>query len=132
VERPSLSALTDLVGELSRTVSRLDDLQQRVIEVTGTAWSPDGLVKAVVGPRGHLLDLELDPRIYRTPNSKALAATIQATIRAAVEQANDKAQEIIDEYVPPDLREAKFGRFDLQTLNRTHDADLLPREPRDG
>jgi DNA-binding protein YbaB len=132
VERPEWNVLTDMVGDLRRAIGGIDDVQTRVLQVTGTAWSADRTVKAVVGPRGHLVELEIDPRVYRKPNSTALAATIVATVRAAIEQASARSQEIMDELLPSDMRIARVGRYDLRELNRTHDADLRVKEPDDG
>jgi len=85
----------------------------------------DRLIKAVVGPRGQLLDLEIDPRIYRTPNSKALAASIIATVRAAVENVLREGSEILDENLPKD---SSFG-LDIESptmrMARQHDADVI-------
>jgi DNA-binding protein YbaB len=124
VDRPQLSALQGLLRDLSGTLDRVEETQRKVFAVTGTAWSDDRYVKAVVGPRGHLVALEIDPRVYRRPNSTALAATIVATVRAAVEQALARTQEILDENLPSDVRTAKVGGIDVRKLLRSHDADL--------
>jgi DNA-binding protein YbaB len=114
-----------MLDNLRTAVNGMNDLQTRMQEVTGTAWSADRMVKAVVGPRGQLTHLEIDPRVYRNPNSVALAETIVATVRAAAEQAMRRSQELIDATVPSDLR---IGRTDLRELGRTHDADLRTKE----
>jgi DNA-binding protein YbaB len=121
-----------MLGDLRRAVGSVDEVQTRVLQVTGTAWSADRMVKAVVGPRGHLTELVIDPRVYRKPNSTALAATIVATVRAAIEQASTRSQEIMDEYVPSDMRIARVGQYDVRELNLTHDADLDVKEPEGG
>ena len=83
MEMPPLSALQNAVEELHRTLADAKQTQREIFEVTGTAWSDDRFVKAVVGPRGQLVELELDPRIYRRPNSTALAATKNAATSVA-------------------------------------------------
>jgi DNA-binding protein YbaB len=112
--------------ELKTSLSRVSDTQRAVAAVTATAWSPDRLVKAVVGPRGQLLELEIDPRVYRQPNSKALAATIVSTVRAAVEQAGAKVADLVAANLPkePPMGDLPRGPMDYQRLMRTHDADL--------
>jgi DNA-binding protein YbaB len=122
--RPDWAALGGMVDDLTRALRNAEEAQRRVFEVTATAWSDDRLVKAVVGPRGQLIDLDIDPRIYRRPNSRALAATIVATVRAATDQAMAKTQQILDGQLPADIRLGKIGSIDLQRLVRTHDADL--------
>lgn len=124
VDRPDWSVLRSMVDDLKRATRNLNDGQRRILEITGTAWSDDRLVKAVVGPRGQLVDLEIDPRVFRNPNSKALAAAILATVRAAVEDSMRQGREVRDELVPKDLQalaERSRGGRDLMTL---HDADL--------
>lgn len=63
------------------------ELQRALDEVRGEAESADGLVHATTNGRGELIDLFLDPRIYRTADAGALAADIMSTIQAAVVQA---------------------------------------------
>lgn len=124
MEMPPLSALQSAVEELHRTLADAKQTQREIFEVTGTAWSEDRFVKAVVGPRGQLVELELDPRIYRRPNSTALAATIVATVRAAADQAIAKTQEILDRKLPAELRNRPGRGMDMRRLMRSHDADL--------
>ena len=49
--RPDWGVLRDMVSDLRKATADLPNLQQRMLSVTGTAWSPDGMIKAVVGPR---------------------------------------------------------------------------------
>ncbi|MFI1995572.1 YbaB/EbfC family nucleoid-associated protein [Actinoplanes sp. NPDC020271] len=121
------SALLSVIRELRQTVGEAGETQRRVLAVTGTANSPDGLITVTVGPRGQLIDLRIDPRVYRQPNAGALAATILATSRAAVEQAAERTREIVDErmpavdgFLPPDA-EKPFG---VRGLLRRHDSEL--------
>jgi DNA-binding protein YbaB len=123
-QRPDWGALGGMVDDLKKALRDAEQTHRKVFQITATAWSHDRMVKAVVGPRGQLIDLEIDPRIYRRPNSRALAATIVQTVRAATEEAMAKTQQILDETVPADLRVGKIGALDMQRLIRTHDADL--------
>ncbi len=123
-ESPQWSAMTAFIGDLRQTLSSVTETRQQVLEVTGTAWSPDRLVKAVVGPRGQLIDLDIDPRVFRTPNSKALSASILATVKLAVEDANRKTQEIVQKVMPKDRGLGLTGRTDIDRMMTSHDADL--------
>jgi len=119
--------MLSLVQDLNKTLGNIADTQRRMMSVTGTAWSEDRMIKAVVGPRGQLIDLEIDPRIYRKPNSTALAATILSTVRAAVEQAVAKTQELVDQAMPQvkDMLPAGTPQgVDMRRLMRSHDAEL--------
>src|ERR671920_1267273 len=101
--RPDWGVLRDMLSDLRKATADLPDLHQRMLAVTGTAWSPDGMIKAVVGPRGHLLELDIDPRVLRQPNSKALSASIVQTVRAAVEDAGKQSSELLNQTLPGDL-----------------------------
>jgi DNA-binding protein YbaB len=99
VEHPDGSAILDLIDDLNRALHNAEQTQRKIVEVTGTAWSPDRLIKAVVGPRGQLVELEFDARACRRQSSD-LAALIVATVRAAAEQAMSRTQEIIEQSLP--------------------------------
>jgi DNA-binding protein YbaB len=124
VERPNWNVLHAILGDLRRATARLPDLQQRMLAVTGVAWSTDRMIKAVVGPRGHLLELEIDPRLLRRPDSKALAASIVATVKAAVEDAGEQSRALLEESLPADLRANRFGDTDLTRFVGRHDEDV--------
>ncbi len=123
--RPNWAAFGEMVGDLRRSLDNVGDVQKKLLKVTGTAWSDDRLIKAVVGPRGHLIELDLDPRIYRKPNSKALSAAILSTVREAVEDVLRQNKEILDQYLPSDMRLGVAGDSRLSKLVRQHDADVI-------
>lgn len=80
----------DLTGILEACEDLADGLRKlrgKLSEVRVTADSADGLVSATVGGRGELIDLTIDPRVYRDPDSRRLTDTILATVDCAVEQA---------------------------------------------
>jgi hypothetical protein len=131
VERPDWGTLYGKFDDLRRAMGGLEDTQRKMMKVTGTGWSEDRLIKAVVGPRGQLVDLEIDPRIYRRPNSKGLSASILAAVRAAVEDASRQTLELLDGNVPTDLRVQSIGSLNVRRLLESHDSDL-PREEEDG
>ncbi|WP_242606424.1 YbaB/EbfC family nucleoid-associated protein [Protofrankia symbiont of Coriaria ruscifolia] len=124
MERPQWSALNSMIDDLRHTLDNAAQARQDALEVTGTAWSDDRLVRIVVGPRGQLVDIEIDPRVYRTPNSKALSASILSTARAAVEEANRKTKEILDRAMPRDRGLGMIGPTDFDLMLESHDADL--------
>ncbi|ROO62075.1 hypothetical protein EDC02_4044 [Micromonospora sp. Llam0] len=132
MERPDWNSLSGIIGDLKRATAELPDLHKKMLKVTGTAWSDDRMIKAVVGPRGHLLELDIDPRVFRKPNSKALSAAIVQTVRLAVEDATRQSAEIIDETLPSDLRSGRLADgLDITKLVRSHDADVRLKEDED-
>ncbi|GLY01592.1 MULTISPECIES: YbaB/EbfC family nucleoid-associated protein [Actinoplanes] len=123
--RPDWGALRGMMADLQKATKGLPDLQDRMMSLTGTAWSPDGMIKAVVGPRGHLLELDINPRLLRQPNSQALSASIVATVRAAVEEVGAQGRDLIQESLPADMRH--LGDGGMTGYIGTHDADVLIR-----
>ena len=123
-ERPDLTAIFGMISDLRRTVGSVNETHKKMAQITAVAWSDDRLIKATVGPRGQLVDLEIDPRIYRQPNSKALAATILATVRKACDEAMAKTQEIVKAAMPSDIDVGKPGNLSMRELMQSHDADL--------
>jgi len=131
--RPDWGVLRDMMSDLRKATADLPNLHERMMSVTGTAWSPDGMIKAVVGPRGHLLELDIDPRVLRQPNSKALSASIVQTVRAAVEDAGRQSSELLGATLPPDMRTRQLGDIDMTTFVGSHDADVrVRRDDADG
>jgi DNA-binding protein YbaB len=123
-ERPDWNALSEMFSDVRRTWADLPNVQKRMLDVRGEAWSDDRLIRAVVGPRGQLVDLEIDPRVYRTPNSAKLSASILATVRAAVDDANAKSRRILEKVMPADRGLGLIATTDADRMMASHDADL--------
>ncbi|MFB9908537.1 YbaB/EbfC family nucleoid-associated protein [Allokutzneria oryzae] len=96
-----------MLEQLEKTTASIPQTQQRMMEITGTAWSEDRMVKVVVGPRGQLVDLEIDPRVFRRPDSAELQAKILKASGEAVRDATQQAQDIMNEQFPPELDELR-------------------------
>ena len=127
--RPDWGVLRNMVSDLRKATAELPNVQERMLRVTGTAWSSDGMIKAVVGPRGHLLELDIDPRVLRQPNAQALSASIVQTVRAAVEDAGKQSSELLNGSLPADLRQ--LSNTDMRTYVGSHDADVRVRNEDD-
>lgn len=107
--------------------SSIPETQKKMLSVTGTATSPDGLITVTVGPRGQLVDLEIDPKIYRRPDSALLAQNILKTVRDAVEQVQAETSKLVGELLPKELSAddiAARGGVMSQVVGK-HDADVL-------
>ncbi|MGV9295512.1 YbaB/EbfC family nucleoid-associated protein [Amycolatopsis sp. NPDC003676] len=87
--------------ESARMAAGIRAAQQRMGEIRAVAESDDGLVGATVGGSGELLELWLDPRVFRRPDSAALAGDITATVRRAAALAADEGFEILEKYLEP-------------------------------
>jgi DNA-binding protein YbaB len=123
-----------MMGEVRRMTSGIGDVQKKLLSVTASATSPDGLITATVGPRGQLVQLEIDPKIYRRPDSALLAQTIMKTVRDAVDQGQAETRKIIEELTPKGMSEQVAARTGMpKDFMQQHDSDLLElRELQDG
>ncbi len=92
--------------DYERIADEVRAIQRKLDEIRGTAESDDGLVGVVVGGRGQLLRLDLDPRIYRTTDSDALASTITGTIHRAVARAQGEVFTVVRPFLPADATPA--------------------------
>lgn len=81
--------------KLGKLVEEGPELARRARAVQATETSPDGLVSVTVGPQGRVVRLDLDPRIYRNQDARALADLITETIEHAVWTAEDRVVEIM-------------------------------------
>lgn len=124
MDLPAMRAHADeLMAQFERMRSGVGDLQQKVKAVHVSVTSDDGLVTAVVGPRGQVIKVDFDPRIYRRPNSKELSATVTDTIRKATEKAMSQVEELMRPFMP----NAEFQAYidhDLDGIFRQLDSDL--------
>jgi DNA-binding protein YbaB len=98
----------DVFGQYQRLRSGMDDMQQRLAELQATAESEDGLIRATVGPRGQLIDLRLDRRIYRDMDAAELGRKIVATTEQAAAQAAEQVQQMMSGYLPADSGPMQF------------------------
>lgn len=97
-------------GDYEQIAEELLKARTAVDEVRGSADSDDGLVSVTVAVSGEILELVLDPRIYRTPDSTGLAEVIVATVGRAMEDAQRQAFAAVRSFLPPG---AEFETTDL-------------------
>ncbi|MFB9924358.1 YbaB/EbfC family nucleoid-associated protein [Amycolatopsis halotolerans] len=94
--------------------------QSRMAEVRAEASSDDDLITAVVGSSGELVELRLDSRIYRAPDSAQLAADITDVVHRAAELARQETFSILSGYLPAD---ATPETADLRADPMLHELD---------
>jgi DNA-binding protein YbaB len=119
-------------SQYERLRSGMDELQRTLAALEVTAESPDGLVRATVGPRGHLLKLTLDSRVHRHGDVDALAKKITQTVQDATARSVDQVQAAVARYLPkgsPTVDFLKDNNF--ATLMRRHDAVMREEGDRD-
>lgn len=110
-----------IIAEYEQLAEDVRALQRTIAETRETADSADGMVAATVGGNGELVELWLDPRIYRTPDSAALAATITDTIHQAARQAEERVFAATATFLPdgatPETTDLRLDPF-LHQLDR--------------
>ncbi|UVS79630.1 YbaB/EbfC family nucleoid-associated protein [Actinokineospora sp. UTMC 2448] len=119
MERPRIDAAARRAGH-ERLRDDLLEIRSRIADITATADSPDGLISATVVGRGELSELRLDPRIYRTADAKALAATIVDTVREAVARSQEELFAVVRQFLPPG---AELATSDVHTDPFLHQLD---------
>jgi DNA-binding protein YbaB len=129
--RPLRDRLAQVHERYARLRSDMDEMQRRLADMRVLAVSPDGLVRATVGPRGQLIDLWLDRRATRI-DSEQLARTIVATVQDAAARTAAEVEAMMADYFPAESSALAFVRDnDFGTLMRRPDAmfrDLTERD----
>ncbi|MCG5219420.1 YbaB/EbfC family nucleoid-associated protein [Streptosporangium sp. KLBMP 9127] len=109
-EEPDIAGMRAYDEELRRTHERMAAeglaLHDKARAVQVTEQSADGLVTVTVGARGDLIGLDIDPRVYRRPDTRVLADTILQTVRAAEAKAQDQVVEIFEPLIPAEQMRA--------------------------
>lgn len=99
----------EMQGKLQRLIEEGPKLKERAQNLQITEKSKDGLVTATVGARGQLIRLDIDPRIYRRPDARALADAITDTIKRAGTKAQDEIVGLFASVVPREQVEAHLS-----------------------
>jgi DNA-binding protein YbaB len=122
----------EVYGQYERLRSGMDELQHKLAALQVTAQSEDGFVRATVGPRGQLVKLNLDPRIYREGDADALARKITKTVQEATERSVEQVQRLVAGYLPQGSATVDFLKDNsFATLMRRHDAVMREEAGRD-
>jgi DNA-binding protein YbaB len=93
---------SDMYADYERLAEDVRTMQERMAAIRVTADSDDGLISATVGGAGELIELWLDPRVYRTLDSSALAESITGTIHRAAQLSQEKGLAIAAGFLPPE------------------------------
>jgi DNA-binding protein YbaB len=117
---PDTAGLRAYAEELKQRFEQLQQdgpkLQSRARALQVTEKSRDGLISATVGARGELIRLDIDPRVYRRPDARALADAITDTVKKAGARAQKEVVELFSSIIPRDQVEAQLsGDIDAMT-----------------
>lgn len=99
----------EMRGNLKRLMQEGPKLQERAKSLQITEKSKDGLISATVSARGELIRLDIDPRVYRRADARALADAITETIHRAGKKGQDEIVELFASVVPREQIEAHLS-----------------------
>jgi DNA-binding protein YbaB len=126
--------LDEVYGQYERLRAGMGQLRERLAALKVTAASDDKLINATVGPRGQLIELRLDPDVYRVLKPEQLARAVVATVQSATAQVGHDVNAVMAEYLPADSAAMTYLRGnDLGAMMSRFDqrmADLPPDESR--
>lgn len=112
-DRPDTAGLAALAESLRGTAEKLaaegPAVAARAKAVQVTETSSDGLVTVTVGARGELVQLDIDPRVFRRPDARELADTITDTVHAAAAKAQDEVLGVFEALVPREVMQAHIA-----------------------
>ncbi|GGL10622.1 hypothetical protein Sme01_16030 [Sphaerisporangium melleum] len=114
--------------ELRATFMRMQEeapeMHEKARAVQVTEKSEDGLIAATVSARGDLVRLDIDPRIYRRPDSRLLADAITATVHRATAKARDQVIDLFAPLIPAERMKAHLDG-DLEAILEHMAAQML-------
>ncbi|MCM3924578.1 YbaB/EbfC family nucleoid-associated protein [Frankia sp. AiPs1] len=117
-----------LAADFERLREQAGAIRGRIAEARGRGVSEDGLVRVVVDPRGRLESVEIDPRVFRRPDSRRLAAEILAASRRAAAEVDRKVEEAFEGLVSAAEIRDQLG-FDVGAVLDRFDAEIAEIAP---
>jgi DNA-binding protein YbaB len=108
-----LQGMLQGVRDLQR---RLPELSRRLLELTGTGRSSDGLVTVVCDSRGSVRSVEVSPRKYADKGSEVLAADVVTAVTAAQHDVGRKVDEVTREDPTGALADSLKGEFKVPAV----------------
>ncbi|MGQ0840897.1 YbaB/EbfC family nucleoid-associated protein [Actinokineospora sp.] len=123
-----MRGMDSLYAEYTQLAQDVRDIRDGLADIRATAHSPDGLISVTVGGRGEVLELVINPRVYREPDSAALAKSITDTIHAATGTAERDALKVAKKLMAPGAGDDADPHFDplLHQLERHRERGDLP------
>lgn len=117
-------SLEKLMSAYEDLQSNMQHMQAELMNTRAVGTSDNGMVQATVGPRGQLVDLLIDPMVYRRPDAVELADMVLEATGNAVALVSDLVTEILGRYIPKDLKTPTMNQFDFANFDHRFDADL--------
>lgn len=107
-----------MLVNLERQTSALRDAQAEAMAKTGSATSPDGLVKALVNAAGIVTDVQFAPSAFERSTPEKLARSVVGVIQQAALDARQQADAALAPFQEnvPDLPDLFPGAPSLKNL----------------
>lgn len=105
--------LETALEDANKLLGSAAEMQRKLEALVVSTRSEDGFIVTTVDARGRLAEVQLDPRIYRSPNAGALGAKIVETYQRAVEKVDAEMRKILEEYLPADMDIDRFTKIDF-------------------
>ncbi len=82
-----------MMGKMKEIQARMKEAQENVGKITATGESGGGMVKATVNGKRQLLQLDIDPVLFKPEDKSVLEDLVVAAVNKAAEEAEVKAKE---------------------------------------
>jgi len=92
--------IDELLERYREKRDQLQDLQAAIGEAGATVTTEDEMITVTVGPRGRLVGLEFNPRVYRRLSPSELAAAVLAAVGEARSQADGQVRAALAPMLP--------------------------------
>jgi DNA-binding protein YbaB len=106
-----------LMADFERLRAGAGVVRERLLAARGRGASGDGLVRVMVDRRGRVEGVEIDPRVFRRPDSRRLAELIVAAAAEAVADVDRQVEEAFSGLVSAADLKAHLD-FDVEALFR--------------
>ena len=93
--------IDELLERYRQKRDQLRDVQRTVGTATATVTTEDEMITVTVGPRGRLVGLEFNPRVYRRMSPSELAAAVLAAAGEASSQVDGQVRAALAPLRPP-------------------------------
>ena len=105
-----------MMGKMKEVQAKLKEAQERLKDITVTAESGAGLVKATVNGQRKLIKIEIDPTILNEKDQDMVNDLVVAAVNNAMLTAGERAQEEMKkstEGLLPNIPGLDLGNFGL-------------------
>ncbi len=113
------SQVEEMTASARKLSDNLENLQQRITQLTGKASSQDGTVMVEVSSKGELRDIKFRPDAMRRAGSlDQLAKVIISTTKEATAKVSKQTEDIMSDFLPEGIsfQDIINGNVDTATL----------------